>query len=311
MGLAPGGAYAQIAPGLTIQYGVARVMNRGSGEIAMAGTFFTRAPATGFVLSPLIGPTPTAALGRGLSRALYGRPPRPTARRAATPAALEIDTILLTFGLMLLAQGLFTMGFGPSFNGCFRMQSPARVPGAGIAGGKALGLLLAALIGGELLFAAMRTRWGVRLRAVAAHPEWAALVGIDRDRAARSAFALGGAIAASAGAILSMHQPFTAADGGFLTMKAIVIVGGVGVLGGALPAGLMVGMVEALVAWAVDPGLTRAAACAILLAVLLRRPKGLFAWPIRPANPSWGRRSSGSRRRSSPAITPTACARGS
>ena len=104
-------------------------------------------------------------------------------------------------------------------------------------------------------------------------------MGIDRDRAARSAFALGGAIAASAGAILSMHQPVTAADGGFLTMKALVIVimGGVGNLGGALLAGLLVGLVEAMVSWAVDPGLTLAAVYALFLAVLLWRPKGLFA----------------------------------
>jgi len=76
-----------------------------------------------------------------------------------------------------------------------------------------------------------------------------------------------------------MYQPVTPVDGGFLTMKALVIVimGGVGNMGGALAAGLIIGLVEALVSYAVDPGLTLAATYAIFLAVLLWRPKGLFA----------------------------------
>ena len=142
-----------------------------------------------------------------------------------------------------------------------------------------LGLGIACVLGLGLWYAVGHTRWGLNLRAVATRPNFAPLVGIDRDRTARMAFALGGAIAAAGGAVMSMYQPFTAIDGSFLTMKALVIVimGGVGNLGGALAAGLIVGLVEAFVSYAIDPGLTLAATYLIFLAVLLWRPKGLFA----------------------------------
>ena len=80
------------------------------------------------------------------------------------------------------------------------------------------------------------------------------------------------------GASVAMHQTFSATGGVVFTMKALVIVimGGVGNIGGALVAGLALGLVETFVATAIDPGLTLAATFAIFLGVLLWRPQGLF-----------------------------------
>lgn len=279
IGVVLGGTYALIALGLTIQYGVARIMNLAYGEIVIAGAFLTFLLVAGSGLSPLLGLALAAPAGFVFSWALYGLMLRPLVNRSGHGERLEIDSILLTFGLMFLAQGLFVWGFGAAFSGYSWLQAPVRILGADIAAGRVLGLGFVTVIGGALWLAMARSRWGVNLRAVAAHPEFAPLVGIDRDRAARAAFALGGAIAGASGAILSMYQPFTATDGGFLTMKALVIVimGGVGNLGGAIIAGLIVGIVEAYVSYLLDPGLTLAATYAIFLAVLLWRPRGLFS----------------------------------
>ena len=279
IGLVLGGTYALIALGLTIQYGVARIMNLAYGEIVIAGAFFTFVLVTGSGLSPLLGLVLIMPLSFALSWLVYGVVMQPLVRRSGHGGRLEIDSILLTFGLMFLAQGLFVWGFGASFSGYSWLQTPVGIFGAKIAAGRVLGLAFVILIGGGLWLAMARTRWGVNLRAVATRPEFAPLVGIDREKAARMAFALGGGIAGAAGSIMSMYQTFTAVDGSFLTMKALVIVimGGVGNLGGAIVAGLIIGIVEAYVSYLLDPGLTLAATYAIFLAVLLWRPKGLFA----------------------------------
>ncbi|MDR5652364.1 branched-chain amino acid ABC transporter permease [Ruixingdingia sedimenti] len=279
VGLVLGGTYALVALGMTIQYGVARIMNLGFGETVMFGAFMTFLFVTAFSLSPLVGMAVVVPLAFAVSWLIYTVLMRPLVRRAHHPAKVEVDSILVTFGLMFLAQGVFTQVFGSGYSGYSWLQTPVNVLGASIAGGRVLGLVLAVLIGGGLWFAMRHSRWGLAMRAVATRPEFAALVGVDENRTARQAFALGGAIAGAGGAILSMYQPVTPVDGGFLTMKALVIVimGGVGNMGGALAAGLIIGLVEALVSYAVDPGLTLAATYAIFLAVLLWRPKGLFA----------------------------------
>ena len=116
------------------------------------------------------------------------------------------------------------------------------------------------------------------MRAVALTPGSAPLVGIDVNRVARQGFAIGSALAATAGASISMYQTFSATGGVVFTMKALVIVimGGVGNVPGALAAGLALGLLETFVATAIDPGLTLAATFAIFLLVLLWRPQGLF-----------------------------------
>lgn len=279
VGLVLGGTYALLALGLTIQYGVARIMNLAYGEIVIAGAFFTMLVVTAANLSPLVGLVVVIPLGFGLSYALYAVVLQPLAARAKSQSQLEVDSILVTFGLLFLAQGIFQLSFGGSFQGYGWLQSPVNILGASVAGGRIIGLVFSFIIGGALFLAMIKTRWGVNMRAVASRPQFAALVGINSSKESRMAFATGGALAAAGGAILSMYQPFTASDGGFITMKALVIVimGGVGNLGGALLAGLIIGLVEAGVSVAIDPGLTLAATYLIFLVVLLWRPNGLFS----------------------------------
>jgi branched-chain amino acid transport system permease protein len=144
-----------------------------------------------------------------------------------------------------------------------------------------IALLFAAAIGGLIYLALTRTRGGTALRAVAADPVAAELVAIDVGKASAFAFALGGALVAAGGVLISMFLTFNAAMGVVFTMKALIVVimGGIGNLAGTLAAGLLLGVAETLVARLVDPGLTLAVNYALFLAVLLLRPTGLFGRP--------------------------------
>ena len=109
------------------------------------------------------------------------------------------------------------------------------------------------------------------------------LVAIDVRTTSAFAFALGGALVAAGGVLVSMFLTFNASMGVIFTMKALVVVimGGVGNLLGVLAAGLLLGIVETAVSRLLDPGLTLAATYVIFLCVLLVRPTGLFGRPAR------------------------------
>ncbi|KJF69972.1 branched-chain amino acid ABC transporter permease [Agrobacterium arsenijevicii] len=278
IGLVLGGTYALIALGLTIQYGVARIMNLAYGELVIAGSFATYLIVTAFGLNPFVALIVVVPAAYAVSYLLYAVVMQPLERRSRGSGRLEVDSILVTFGLMFLFQGLLVLGFGSGFTGYSWFEAPVDIFGTKIAASRLIGAGLAIAIGAALYLVMQKTRWGMAMRAVATRPADAPLVGINSIVVARSAFATGGALAALGGAILSMSQPFTPTDGVFLTMKALVIIimGGVGNLAGALAAGLMLGLIEAGVAAAFDPGLTLAVTYAIFLAVLLWRPQGLF-----------------------------------
>jgi branched-chain amino acid transport system permease protein len=116
------------------------------------------------------------------------------------------------------------------------------------------------------------------MRALAVDPGSAALVAIDVPRMSALSFALGGAVTAAGGVMLSTFLILDASIGVVFTLKALVIVimGGVGDVRGAIVAALVLGLAETLVASLIDPGLTLAAAYLLFVLVLLFRPQGLF-----------------------------------
>lgn len=276
-GLVLGGTYALVAMGLTIQYGIARTMNLAYGEIIIAASFAAYLIHNALGASPVLGLALVAPAGFALGWLIYGLVLRPLVARSKG-AALEIDSILATFGLLFVIQGVMLVGFGGNYISYSYMNFGVDIFGASVAANRLLALLLAIAIGGGLYLLLIRTRWGTALRAVAVAPASAPLVGIDANRAARFAFALGGALAACGGVVISMYQTFTASSGVIFTMKALIVVimGGVGNLAGALSAGLILGLVETFVATYVSPGLTLAAVYLIFLGILLWRPAGLF-----------------------------------
>jgi len=277
-GLTLGGMYALMAMGLTLQYGVARIMNLAHGELMVAAAFTALWLFTGAGVSPLIGLLVVVPAAFVISWAFYRWLLTPLVRRAPNRDALEVDSILATFGMLFVVQGVMLVIFGGAYYGYSFLAFPVSIAGATVAANRLLALAFAAVIGLALYLYLTRTRLGTAVRAVAVDPATAPLVAIDVRATAALAFALGGALAAAGGVLVSMFLTFNANIGVVFTMKALIVVimGGVGNLLGCLVAGLILGLVETFVATWVDPGLTLAATYTIFLIILLVRPQGLF-----------------------------------
>jgi branched-chain amino acid transport system permease protein len=278
-GITLGGMYALLAMGLTLQYGVARIMNLSYGELLIAAAFAALFLFNSLGLNPLGGlmlVLPAAAL---LSWLVYHLLMTPLVRRAGTRDALEVDTILATFGLLFVIQGIMLVIFGGAYYSYSFLAFPVDVLGASIAANRLLALVVAVLVGVALYLGLTRTRIGTAVRAVAVDPVAAQLVAIDVRVIAALAFGLGGALVATGGVLVSMFLTFNANLGVVFTMKALIVVimGGVGNLLGCLIAGLLLGLTETFVAAWIDPGLTLAATYIIFLSVLLVRPQGLLS----------------------------------
>jgi branched-chain amino acid transport system permease protein len=277
-GLILGGMYALVAMGLSLQYGVARIMNLSYGEVLVAAAFCAWWLFTSAALSPLVGLLAIVPAAFGASWLVYRVLLAPLVRRAQTRDALEVDTILATFGLLFVVQGVMLVAFGGAYYSYAYLAVPVNILGTTVAINRLLAFGVAMAIGLALYFGLTRTRAGTAVRAVAVDPQAARLVAIDVRATAGLAFALGGALVAAAGVLVSMFLTFNANLGVVFTMKALIVVimGGVGNLLGALVAGLLLGLTETFVATWVDPGLTLAATYTLFLVVLLARPQGLF-----------------------------------
>ena len=278
IGLLLGGTYALMAMGLQLQYGVARIMNLANGEMLIAGAFgtfwfFTASQASPFYA--IIGIVPFAF---AVNWAIYRILIVPLVRRARSQGQLEVDCILGTFGLSFILVGILLAIFGGQYLSYSYLARPIFILG------EPYGLnRVAAFLGSAALCAGLygwlhHTRAGLSLRAVSVNPAAASLVSINVVRTSALAFALGGAVTAAGGALLSMFLTFDASLGVVFTLKALIIVilGGVSDIRGTIIAAFILGLAETTVATLVDPGLTLAAAYVLFMIILLVRPEGLF-----------------------------------
>ncbi|HNT38235.1 MAG TPA: branched-chain amino acid ABC transporter permease [Rubrivivax sp.] len=277
-GLTLGGMYALVALGLNLQYGVARIMNLSYGELLIAAAVLAYALFGQLGVSPLLTMLAVVPLAALLGWGIYAFALTPLVRRAPDRDALEADSLLGTFGLLFVVQGVMLVLVGGSYLSYSFLSVPVGVLGTTVAANRLLALAMAVVLGLAVWLLLMRTRVGTAIRAVAVDPVSAQLVAIDVRQLAAAAFALGTVLAGVAGVLVSMFLTFSATMGVLFTMKALIVVimGGIGNMAGAVVAALMLGLVEALVGTFIDPGLTLAANYALFLAVLLFRPAGLF-----------------------------------
>jgi branched-chain amino acid transport system permease protein len=277
-GLLLGGTYALIALGLNLQYGVARIMNLANGEMLVAGAFAAFWVFTAQALSPLLSIVFVAPLAFAANWLIYRVLLLPLVRRARSRGQLEVDSILATFGLSFASVGVMVAVFGGDYFTYSYLAEPVEILGDTFALNRVVAFVMAMVVACALYLWLERSRQGMAVRAVAVNPEVAALVGIDVQRVSAYAFALGGAVTAVGGALISMFLILDASVGVLFTMKALVIVvmGGVGQVRGAILAALILGLAETAVATLLDPGLTLAAAYVMFLLVLLFRPQGLL-----------------------------------
>ncbi|MCZ2290887.1 MAG: branched-chain amino acid ABC transporter permease [Burkholderiales bacterium] len=277
-GLTLGGMYALVALGLNLQYGVARIMNLSYGELMIAAAVLAFVLYGQHGVSPLLTLVLMLPLAALVGWAIYGLALVPLVRRAPTRDALEADSLLGTFGLLFIVQGVMLVLVGGNYLSYSFLSVPVSVLGTTLAANRLLALAMAIVLGALVWLLLMRTRVGTAIRAVSVDPVSAQLVAIDVRRLAAAAFALGTVLAGVAGVLVSMFLTFSATMGVLFTMKALIVIimGGIGNMAGAVVAALMLGLVEALVGTFIDPGLTLAANYALFLLVLLFRPAGLF-----------------------------------
>jgi branched-chain amino acid transport system permease protein len=275
-GVLLGGLYALFATGLSLIFGVMRLVNLAHGDFSILAAFVAVAAVQALGLNPLLAlvlVVPVmAAVGYGLQRLVLNR----LLGRGVLPA------VLVTFGLSIVIQN----GLLETFSADSRRLNPGGIETASLplGGGLAVGwfplltfavavLLLAAL---QLLIG--RTALGRAFRAASDDGETAALMGIDNGRLYGLAMALSLAVVAVAGIFLGIRTTFTFASGPDRLLFAFeaVIIGGLGSLWGTLVGGVVLGVAQTSGA-RLSPGWGVLTGHLVFLAVLLLRPSGLFA----------------------------------
>ena len=280
-GLVLGSIYALGAIGVTLTFGILRFANFAHGETMTLGAYFTLALIALTGLHPLllvpVAMALTALAVLGMDR-LFFRPLRhgPT-----------IILVIASFGLMLMVRSLVQIVWGAKLQTFSKgidlpwvLLDTLRIfPKHVVIIGAALGLMAAV----HLLLS--RTRAGKAMRAMADSPDLARLTGIDTERVIRTTWIVGAGLAAAAGALLA-YDTHLHTNMGFrvlLPIFAAALLGGIGRPYGAMAGGLVIGMAEELSTYPwigteplVPPGYKAGVAFAIMVAILIWRPSGLF-----------------------------------
>jgi branched-chain amino acid transport system permease protein len=276
-GLLLGGLYALIAMGLSLQYGVARVLNISHGEFIMLGGLTTWTLYTAFGINPLVclavcGPV-TFILGYIIHRTLFKR----LLASSESPGIFESNSMLASFALLFIIQNIASIAWGPEIRGYTYLRVPVNLAGAVFGANRLVTLGFAIVIGLAFYLFVTRTRMGKAIRAAAQDPATAGLMGVNIDLVLALCFGFGAAMAGMAGMLISMCYPVHVVMGLEYTIIAIIVVvlGGLGSIPGSFIGGFMLGIVGSVVTH-IDPGLSLVAYYLIFTLLLLVRPKGIM-----------------------------------
>ncbi|MGY3609151.1 MULTISPECIES: urea ABC transporter permease subunit UrtB [unclassified Bradyrhizobium] len=287
IGLSLGSILLLVALGLAITYGAMGVINMAHGEMVMVGAYVTVlsgiwlgtnifvAIPLAFIVTALLG----LLIERVVVRRLYGR---------------LLDTLLATWGIAILIQQAVRLEFGLSFLGIHiqglgpGLQNVAVPPylqgtfsflGADINRYRTFIILVTAILALVTWFIIYRTAIGTQVRAIIRNPKMAAACGIDVTRVNALTFAFGSGLAGVAGVMMSGFKTVFPDMGTSMVVDGflVVVMGGVGsLLGSVLSAGIL-GEINGLVAAATNDILARAVVFGVVIAIIVLKPKGLFA----------------------------------
>ncbi|MGB9784062.1 MAG: branched-chain amino acid ABC transporter permease [Moorellaceae bacterium] len=277
-GMTLGSIYALIALGYTMVYGIIQLINFAHGDILMVGAYIAFFAVTilkwSIFWALLLAMAGSALLGVLIERIAY-RPLRRAPRLAALITAIGVSLFLENGGLWLLGTDYRSFPLGTVNNHTYSLLGGM----VRLTTMQLLILALTFLIMIILQYIVHYTTAGKAMRAVAVDKEAAALMGINVDTIISLTFALGSAFAAVAGVLLGLYYNTIHPLMGLMPgLKAFVaaVIGGIGLIPGALTGGFFLGIVEALVSGYWTSELRDPVVFLLLIAVLLFRPAGLL-----------------------------------
>ncbi len=275
-GLLLGGVYALFASGLTLAFGVMRIVNLAHAVFIVAAAYATFFAFEELGIDPLVSIIWLVPLffilGVGLYMTFF-------VRIEGSPRYVEM-TVLLTFGIAIMIEGLL----GWRFTGIYRQTQPSYLTDAYFWGDYIVpaGQLYAALLSLILLIALWLflrfTRVGYGIRATMQNRDAAQLVGVNVRRVSAISFGISTAFAGAGGAFMSYLFPFFPFRHWqwIALLLALVVLGGMGSLKGAVAGALILGVASSLVVDQIGAGWGPMAFYAALFGILLVRPQGLF-----------------------------------
>lgn len=274
-GISLGSIYALIALGYTMVYGILGLINFAHGDIFMVGAFigffalgYWNLP---FILGLIVAMLGAAILGVSIERFAY-RPLRNAPRISLLITAIGVSFLLEN--LMVLLVGASPRSFPQSIS-----LEIYNIGGLILTNRQIIILLISILLMIFLQFIVMKTKIGKAMRSVSQDREMAQMLGINIDRVIAFTFALGSSLAAAAGVMVGLYfnkiEPYMGVMPGLKAFVAAVL-GGIGIIPGAMLGGFILGIAEVLVSAFISSTVRDAVAFIILIIILLVRPSGIL-----------------------------------
>jgi branched-chain amino acid transport system permease protein len=280
-GILVGGLYGLFSSGLTLIFGITRVINFAHGDFVTLGMYGAVLLFASAGLSPLIGIVPVAIISFALGLIVY----RVIVRRTLSVKGISaVDAqhgqLVLTLAVSILISNVLLMIFGPSPQ-AIQGVLPAvyNVFGVYIAQARLVSFLIALVVFGLLYLALQRTLYGKAIRATVDDRDMASMVGVDPNKVYAVSFSVGIMLTGVAGCVLATYYPVTPTTGaGFLIIAFVtVVMGGLGNVVGAFVAGLIVGIIQQVTAIYVAVDLQDVGLFLVFVLVLVLRPQGILS----------------------------------
>jgi branched-chain amino acid transport system permease protein len=280
-GISLGSIYALIALGYTMVYGIVKLINFAHGDVFMVGAFIGFYSITilhlGFFPSLLISMAVCAIFGVLIERIAY-KPLRNATRIAALITAIGVS-LFIEYGT------IYVRGAQPeAYPSNLVPLKDMNILGVQISGQSILILVTSIVLMILLQFIVHKTKIGKAMRAVSHDMDAARLMGINVNNTISATFAIGSALAGAAGVIFGMYytkiEPLMGIIPGLKAFVAAVL-GGIGIIPGAMTGGLLLGVIEALVSAAGYSLWRDGVAFIVLILILIFRPAGLFGKNVR------------------------------
>jgi branched-chain amino acid transport system permease protein len=271
-GLLLGFVYGLAAMGLTLIFGVMRVINLAHATVIMLGMYVVYVLSNRFGINPYIGLLFALVIGLAFGVVMY------LIAVHKVLNAKELTTLLATYSVNLMITGVATVVFTTTPRALSVELGAFRSGAITILGTKAVAVLIAIVVTAMLYLFLYRTRTGKSIRAVANNRAAAELMGINTTGMLALSFGIGTMLAMVSGGLLATLFSFTVLSGGAYGTKSFVIVvlGGLGNPTGALLGGIILGLLEGVTTMFIPVGWVPVIEYVIFVIILLVRPAGLF-----------------------------------